>query len=464
MPGNPPPRHAARAALLGVLLAATACTGTSGAGPEAGPTSSSPASAPAAELKVRLIRVEGHPVEGHIKPRRLWPVADHVRDTIDSLYTAGFVDPAAWRDGRFTEILPFFRGEAQGEARRDANRLTLGPAARHLAEVHPKRARLRVDILTDAGEHPVAALAHMRFAAAGLSGDGVKTPIRHRAEYLLRRFGGRWQIVAYRVKRHLVPRAIPGVPDRGSLFVLALGSDARPRHSVTRSRADSIHIIGVNLTRGRASILGIPRDSYVPIPGHGSDKINASLFFGGPELTVRTVEGLTGIHMDGYLLTGFSGFRDAVDEIGGLTIHVPYPIHDPFSRAHFRRGNTHVDGDRALAFSRNRHDAPGGDLGRSRNQGSVILAALRELRGDVSRDPLTLFRWIQAATEHIRTDLSVGELVGFLYAALSIDPSRVRNRVVSGSGGTVGGASIIRLSPSSRTMFRDIRRDGLLGH
>jgi hypothetical protein len=82
----------------------------------------------------------------------------------------------------------------------------------------------------------------------------------------------------------------------------------------------------------------------------------------------------------------------------------------------------------------------------------------------VRREPLTLFRWIQVASKHIRTDLSLGEMVGFLYTALSIDPSRVRNRVVSGTGGTVGGASIIRLSSGAGGMFRDLRRNGLLGH
>jgi polyisoprenyl-teichoic acid--peptidoglycan teichoic acid transferase len=307
-------------------------------------------------------------------------------------------------------------------------------------------------------------VANIEFRALGRSEDGIDTPLRHRAEYLLRRFGGRWRIVSYRVERHLVPETIPGIPTKGSLFVLALGSDARKGQAVTRTRADSIHIIGVDLRERKASILGIPRDSYVPIPGHGSNKINAALFFGGPDMMVRTVEGLTGIRMDGYLLTGFGDFKHAVDRIGGITVRVPYPMNDPASGAHFRRGETHLNGTRALAFSRNRKDTPAGDFSRSLNQGTVMLAALRELKDDVARDPLALFRWIQAAAEHVWTDLSLDEMLGFLYAALSVDPSRVRNRVVSGSGGTVGGASVIHLGSGARAMFRDLRRDGLLGH
>jgi polyisoprenyl-teichoic acid--peptidoglycan teichoic acid transferase len=255
----------------------------------------------------------------------------------------------------------------------------------------------------------------------------------------------------------------PGVPSKRPMFVLAIGSDARPDDAVTRSRADSLHIIGVNPREGRASILGIPRDSYVPIPGAGADKINAALFHGGPELVVRTVEQLTGIRFDAYLLTGFLGFRRMVTNVGPIQVVVPYPMSDAASGAHFRAGATRMNGPRALAFSRNRHDAPGGDVGRSLNQGRLILAALRALRDDVRKDPLALFRWTAAGFEHVRTDLTLIEMFELLNAAVSIEPSRVPNRVVFGGGGTVGGASVIRLGSSAQAMFRDLRRDGLLG-
>jgi LCP family protein required for cell wall assembly len=255
----------------------------------------------------------------------------------------------------------------------------------------------------------------------------------------------------------------PGVPSDREMFILAIGSDARPGQSVTRSLADSVHIIGVNPETGVASIVGIPRDSYVPIPGGGSDKINASLFRGGPELTVWTVERLTGIRIDAYALTAFEGFRRMVTEIGGLELRVPYPMSDAASGARFRAGPTRLDGPEALAFSRNRHDAPGGDFGRSLNQGAVLVAALRALQEDARRDPLTLYRWVAAGFQHLRTDLGLGEMFDLALAALSIDPSRVRNRVVSGGGGTVGGQSVVRLGAEAQRLFRDLARDGMLG-
>ena len=253
----------------------------------------------------------------------------------------------------------------------------------------------------------------------------------------------------------------PGADDR--LFVLAIGSDARPGQSVAGARADSLHIIGVHPQKGLASIVGIPRDAFVPIPGAGTQKINASLFFGGPELTVRTVEQLTGIRIDAYVLAGFEDFRRLVTEVGGLEVRVPYPMSDSFSGARFRAGPTRVTGPEALAFSRNRHDAPGGDFGRSLNQGRLIVSALRELQNDFDKDPVTLFRWLATAGQHLQTDLTLDRMLDLLMAALTIDPGKVRNQVVSGGGGTVGGASVVHLGSSARSTFRDLRQDGILG-
>ena len=455
MPGT---RRATAQAIAGVVaatLVAGACTGGR-LGPAGGP-GPSPGD-PARRVEVVLAKVRPVPVKGTVPARAVRPVADRVGTVLAGLYAAGFVDQAGER------ILDLFRDDARKAARRDRSRLTLGKAAREIARVAHPRLRLRVDVLTDMGRNPEAALASVQFAAHGITDDGVDAPIRHRAQYLLRRFDVGWRIVAYRVERRVAPETLGGLTDRGSLFILAIGSDARIGQSVARSRADSLHVIGVDLRERKASIVGIPRDSYVPIPGHGSDKINAALFFGGPELVVRTVEGLTGIQMDGYLLTGFGGFQGLVNGVGGLTVRVPYRMKDAASGAFFKPGKTTLDGKRALAFSRNRHDPPGGDFGRSLNQGSVILAALRRFRDDVGRNPLTLFRWVQVGLEHVQTDLGVDELLALLYAAISIEPDRVRNRVPTGGGGTVGGASVVRLGPGARAMFRDLRRDGVLGH
>jgi LCP family protein required for cell wall assembly len=263
-----------------------------------------------------------------------------------------------------------------------------------------------------------------------------------------------------RLSRDIEAVLRPPLPSKDPLFILAIGSDARPRGSVTRSLADSLHIIAVNPKTGVASILGIPRDSYVPIPGGGSQKINSSLFRGGPELVVQTVERLTGIRMDGYLLVGFEGFRNMVSEVGGIEMVIPQAMSDAASGAYFRPGRTRLDGPEALAFSRNRKGVRGGDFGRSLNQGLLMMAALREFRQDVRKDPANAFTWILAGAKYLRTDLSFTEMVDLAFAALDVE--KVKNRVVSGSGGFVGGASVVRLGSSAQAMFRDLARDGTL--
>jgi LCP family protein required for cell wall assembly len=246
------------------------------------------------------------------------------------------------------------------------------------------------------------------------------------------------------------------------MFILVVGSDARPGQSVRRTRADSIHVVGVDPRSGRASVLGIPRDSWVPIPGWGSDKINAALARGGPELLVSTVQRLSGIRMDGYVLTGFWGFSKMVDSVGGIPVRIPYPIHDALAGARFPSGTRHLDGHDALAFSRARHDVPRGDFSRSLNQGIVLVAALAAVRDQAAGAPAALLPWVAAGARSLHTDLALDDLFGLALAATRLDPSRVRNAVVSGRTGTIGGKSVVLLDGGAHAAFRDLARDGVL--
>ena len=110
------------------------------------------------------------------------------------------------------------------------------------------------------------------------------------------------------------------------IFVLLLGSDSRPGEQMNRGRSDSIHILGINPEAHRATVFGIPRDSWVNLSTGGTNKINAAMAAGGPEATVATVEAVTGITFDYYVLTGFDEVTHAVNQIGGLQIDVPYTV------------------------------------------------------------------------------------------------------------------------------------------
>ncbi len=384
------------------------------------------------------------------------------------LYSTGFVDPGAWQDGTFPSLERLFTVRTRPRVRRDLAELTLGALARNVDEVRPGASTIGVRFLV--GRRPLVAVASVRFRGTALA-DDAKLPILHSGSYTLRRVDDRWQIASYEVRSRVpsiqdldakVRRAAgsPGLASTGTYFVLVIGSDARPGESPRATRGDSLHIVGVNPAKGAVSILGIPRDSFVPIPGVGTRKINEALR-GGPDLMVRTVERLTGVAIDGYVLTGFAGFQDLVNAVGGIGVTVPYRMNDPYSNADFRPGMEHMLGRDALAFSRDRHDVPGGDFGRSMNQGRVLIAALRQLKLDVAKNPAAILTWLATGARILDTDLSVADMAELLLSMPSLDPGRVENRVVSGTGATIGGLSVVQLGQAARATFRDLAADAI---
>jgi anionic cell wall polymer biosynthesis LytR-Cps2A-Psr (LCP) family protein len=176
---------------------------------------------------------------------------------------------------------------------------------------------------------------------------------------------------------------------------------------------------------------------------------------------VKTVEQLTGVAIDGYVLTGFAGFQELINAVGGIRVDVPYAMHDPYSNADFPPGTNLMLGRNALAFSRDRHDVPGGDFGRSLNQGRLLIAALRQLKVDVARNPGALLTWVAAGAHVLHTDLGLEDITELLLSMTSLDPGHVENRVVSGSGATVGGLSVVRLGASAYATFRDLAADAI---
>ena len=109
----------------------------------------------------------------------------------------------------------------------------------------------------------------------------------------------------------------PEATGRRTITILAIGSDARPGEDPLRSRADSIHVIFLHPRKGKAVIVGIPRDSWVSIPGLGTTKINAAMASGGPERMVRTIEHNFGARIDYWAVTTFTGIANMVDQVEG---------------------------------------------------------------------------------------------------------------------------------------------------
>ncbi|MDV7264416.1 LCP family protein, partial [Rhodococcus oxybenzonivorans] len=122
-------------------------------------------------------------------------------------------------------------------------------------------------------------------------------------------------------------------------------------------RTDTIIVMHLPSSGGPATMVSIPRDSYVSIPGYGEDKINASFAFGGPQLLVQTVEEASGLHIDHYAEIGFGGFAGIVDAIGGVEMCLDAPIDDPLAGINLAPGCQELSGSDALGFVRTRATA-----------------------------------------------------------------------------------------------------------
>ncbi|HKZ75953.1 MAG TPA: LCP family protein [Actinomycetota bacterium] len=255
---------------------------------------------------------------------------------------------------------------------------------------------------------------------------------------------------------------VPAIDGSDPIFILFLGSDARPGEPVDGARTDSIHLVGINPAKHRAAVVGFPRDSWVEVPGLGSQKINTALFYGGPDLVVATVENLTGIRIDYWALTSFDGIKAMVNGVGGLVVDVPLPMYDSSSGSNFDPGRQRLDGQGVLSFSRDRHSLPTGDFGRSENQGQVVVAALAKFRKEFASDPSRLFTWVAAGLRNVQTAVPLDRVLSLAFTCTTIDPERVENIVVPGTTGSAGGSSVVLLSSQAQAIFADMQADGLV--
>ncbi|MDN5895715.1 MAG: LCP family protein [Nocardioides sp.] len=247
------------------------------------------------------------------------------------------------------------------------------------------------------------------------------------------------------------------------VWILALGSDARRGQSVTRSRADAIQLVGINTKTNAATSIGIPRDSWVGIPGHGSNRINSALYYGGPELMADAVQGLVGIEPDYVMVTSFWGLTRMVDAIGGIHVDSKYAFSDPYLRKDgFKVGRQELFGGGALAFSRIRKDLPGGDFDRSANQQRTLRGIHEKVRAEAS-SPGFLVSGAFSVLENMETSVPPDELFQLGRMVAAVRANRITNCVVPGSTANIGGASVVLPSTSTARRYGDdARKDAVL--
>jgi LCP family protein required for cell wall assembly len=196
---------------------------------------------------------------------------------------------------------------------------------------------------------------------------------------------------------------------------LIAGSDNR--QGLSQQQIDTLHVgddfgtansdslMLLHMGGGRPVLISIPRDSYVPIPGHGSNKINAALGFGGPALLVQTVENVTGLNINHYLGIGFGGLVSVVNGVGGVNMCLPTALHDYDSGANLPAGCHTLDGAQALAFVRDRHSFADQDLQREQDQRAFLKALLAKATSPgVYLNPFTALPFGSAAASSISVD------------------------------------------------------------
>ncbi|MGE9808626.1 LCP family protein [Janibacter sp. G1551] len=228
---------------------------------------------------------------------------------------------------------------------------------------------------------------------------------------------------------------------------LVIGSDARPGETVSRS--DVIVLAHVAADHSRVDLIHFPRDLYVPIRGHGQDKINAAYAYGGAPLLVTTLQDLVGVKIDHVAKVDFEGFKNMTDAVGGVRVYAEEASNGSGNGGPvvIKQGWNDLDGEQALAFVRERYQLSEGDISRGRRQQAFIKALmLKTLQPEVIANPVKLTGFLDAATQNtvVDQDFTMGEMRSRLLALRSVrsDDIHFITAPFSGFGMTSGGASI----------------------
>ncbi|MFO7293066.1 MAG: LCP family protein [Acidimicrobiia bacterium] len=260
------------------------------------------------------------------------------------------------------------------------------------------------------------------------------------------------------------------------MYFLLIGSDSREGVDAKQfgdfkgARGDVVMVARVDPDQGKAQILSIPRDTWVPIEGHGEGKINAAYAYGGPALMVKTVRDLIGVPIHHYVEVDFAGFQALVDEIGGVEMDFENPARDPKSKLDVPAGTVVLDGYQALAYARSRYyqelrdgqwvSVDATDIGRTQRQQALVLAILKRLKR-----PATLAETgdiVASIAQHMTVDAALAEssLTQLAFSLREIGPSDIETATLPTVGATRGGASIQVLEQPAAAAVLEAFRTG----
>ncbi|AWB91442.1 LCP family protein [Aeromicrobium chenweiae] len=257
--------------------------------------------------------------------------------------------------------------------------------------------------------------------------------------------------------------------------ILLLGTDRRSDEPTTGTaataaswvagaqRSDAIMVLHIDGDRRGASVISIPRDSWVTIPGHGPGKINAAFSYGGPSLAVRTIENVTGIRIDHLAVVDRNGFRELTDSLGGVTLDVPETVHDSYRDVTWTAGRHTMSGDEALDYVGQRAGLPGGDFDRIHRQQHFLRTVLDEtLTQELVKEPRHAYRVLDILTKNLSvdSDWSVGQMRGLLVSLRHLRSAGIGYLTVPVAGtGMEGSQSVVHLDRAGNEELWNAVRD-----
>ncbi|MEI2732094.1 MAG: LCP family protein [Dermatophilaceae bacterium] len=232
-----------------------------------------------------------------------------------------------------------------------------------------------------------------------------------------------------------------------------------------RFRSDTLMVLHLSGDRRAAYVVSIPRDTLVPIEGHGRTKINAAFSYGGMPLMQLTVEQFTGVRMDHVAIVDWYGLRDLSLALGGVTVTVAEDVRDPISGRTWTKGTHNLQGSDVLAYVRMRYGLTGGDLDRIQRQQNVIREMLRKLvSAGTLANPLTLSRSVEAITSNVVLDsgFTDAEIRDLAVQCRGLRPADVHflTAPIAGASTTPDGASVLLPKvEETRELFAALARD-----
>lgn len=251
--------------------------------------------------------------------------------------------------------------------------------------------------------------------------------------------------------------------------ILVLGTDSRTSASDPSQwkegaqRTDAIMIVQVSGDRKTVSVMSIPRDSWVEIPGHGHGKINAAYSYGGPSLTIHTVENLTGIHIDHFAVANFESFVALTDEIGGVRVNLKTP--QTLAGKELGAGAQVLNGQQALAYTRERSSLPNGDFDRVKRQQTWMRSIVsRVLTNGTLSSPTALYSFLKTASRTVAVDESftLNQMQSLALETRHLHSNDIAFMTVptAGTGTSADGQSIVTLdADADAPLFKAFAED-----